>query len=150
VEGRDDDPIYRNVSVKVARPYLTVAGVDEDDEMSIGAFVPLNNDSDNPEDDLVSFTVVLAPDLDCGELKLDATAGEDKIKVWTTATKETEVSLPETWDVGEDQLPTQPLWVEGISGSALRGVELPLSYTHDEEMLSDDKAKITVWDFVIA
>jgi len=124
-----------------------IADVDEEDEVTVGGFVPLNNDTDDPEDDRVSLGLAVAPGLTSGEVQLAATAEGTKIEVWTAADGGTEVSLPETWDLAEDELPA--LHVEGMSGSAVRDVELTLSYTLDEEMLSDDKVKITVWDFEI-
>jgi len=117
---------------------------DTDDaiEVSEGGAVGLNNDDDDNDDnvdgaetgtvsrenDLVEIGLAIAPSLNTGEVKLEATQGSSNIEVWENATKGTKVTLPKTWNLATDTVPST-LYVEGdISSGSGRDVELRLSY----------------------
>jgi len=96
------------------------------------------------ENDLVPFSPKLEPTLTTGTLKLEATDGGSRVKAWTSATKGTEVTLPKTWDLATDTVPTT-LYLEGYDESAsANDVELKLSYANGGSSICDDKFKITV------
>lgn len=141
---------------------LDIGSVTEDDEESKGGYLCLNDDDDNSnsqmdkdesgtvsgENDLIELKLKLDPSaLSTGTLKLEATAGNSKVKVWKTASKNTEVALPKTWTVGTDAIPTT-LYLEGVAGSdSERDVTLLLTYTHDTISCSDTiKATIVAMD----
>jgi len=65
----------------------------------------------------------------------------DKIKVWLNPTKGTEVSLPKTWNLTTDTLPSV-LYVEGVVTSETKGdVVLTLAWSVGS---CDDTVKVTV------
>ncbi len=136
-----------------------VDDTDESKEESPGAIVFENWDNDDGdaahtpdkdetsvtgENDLVPFYPKLEPTLTTGTLKLEATAGGSRVKVWMSATKGTEVTLPKTWDLATETVPTT-LYLEGYDESAsANDVELKLSYANGSSSICDDKLKITV------
>jgi hypothetical protein len=131
------------------------------DEYDKGAFIPVNLDDDNgngiPDVDDPSTTqyendlllIYLSMDPLCtylegqGQVKLEATSGGAKIKVWESFNRQSQVTLPATWDVGDVGF---PLYVEGIEGSALKGVKLKMTYSRGGEQLCEDNISITVVD----
>ncbi|MDI6809956.1 MAG: hypothetical protein QME66_13470 [Candidatus Eisenbacteria bacterium] len=136
--------------------------VDDDDEAkeeSPGAIVFENWDNDDGdaahtpdrdetsvtgENDLVPIYPKLEPTLTTGTLKLEATAGGSRVKVWTLATKGTEITLPKTWNLATETVPAT-LYLEGYDESAsANDVELKLSYANGGASISDDELKITV------
>ena len=96
------------------------------------------------ENDLHKITLTIDASLTTGTIKLEMIghgAAYGSVKVWTNATKKTAVSLPKTWTLGQDTVPSE-LWVEGIVGSQnVRDVELKLS--HVQQNISDS-VRITV------
>ncbi len=132
---------------------------DESKEESPGAIVFENWDNDDGdaahtpdkdktsvtgENDLVPLYPKLEPTLTTGTLKLEATAGGSRVKVWTSATKGTEVTLPKTWDLTTETVPTT-LYLEGYDESAsANDIELKLSYANGGSSICDNKLKITV------
>jgi hypothetical protein len=96
------------------------------------------------ENDLVPFYPKLEPTLTTGTLKLEATAGGSRVKVWTSVTKGTEITLPKTWDLATETVPTT-LYLEGYDEStSANDVELKLSYANGGTSICDDKLKVTV------
>jgi hypothetical protein len=84
------------------------------------------------------------PDLNVGEIKLEATAAGTKIRVWTNATKGTQVTLPEIWDLSSEQPPSTS-YVEGYATSdAVRDVTVRLSYSVGGQTNAQDELKVTV------
>jgi len=141
---------------------LDIDEVDDLDEVTIGGFVHLNNDDDNEnqtedreesaqvvgEDDLVAISLAERhADLTNAIVTLDAPAGSNKIKVWTTVDKGTEVTLPEEWDLDTQTVPAT-LYVEGIDTSgSVRDVSLTLNITGtlgQEQIDETDEVKVTV------
>jgi len=137
---------------------LDIAGAGEEIEETVGGVVLLNNDDDNGndtpdkdettevtgEDDLAPISMSHFPsNLASSQIKLEATAGGSKIKVWTAATKGTEVSLPATWS--PISAPST-LYVEGFAASGtVRDVTLKLSYVvSGTQEVASDSIKITV------
>jgi len=122
-----------SLSVTFAKIDIAINGLDEEDEISIGAFVPINADNDNGsivsnfiaacrdfdatnyfDDDLVELTIDHGNDNLEGQLKLSKTEnGRDQIKLWTTTQKQNEVALPITWNYETDTIP-ESLYIEGI------------------------------------
>jgi hypothetical protein len=96
------------------------------------------------ENDLEPINLNLEPSsLSDGSLTLSAVSGGTKIKVWESATKGTEVTLPKVWTIGTDTVPPT-LYVEGIEASdAMRDVELRLRYTSGDTEY-DDNIRLTV------
>lgn len=137
----------------------SITEADDSIEESAGGVVGLNSDDDNGnstadkddtgtvtgENDLEPIALSLEPaSLSSGTLKLEAVAGGSKIKVWETATKGTEVSLPKVWTIGTDTVPAT-LYVEGIqvSGASARDVSLKLVYDNGSP-ICDDQIALTV------
>ena len=148
--------VSEDVEVIVLEADLDIEGVADADEESKGGIVGLNDDDDNTnstpdkdesgtvagENDLKKINLKVAPTNIMGTVKLEATAGGSKIKVWESATKGTQVTLPKTW-TDPAQVP-QMLWVEGFDTSgSVRDVGLKLSFTA-EGKTADDKVKLTV------
>ncbi|NKB24541.1 MAG: hypothetical protein GKR87_09250 [Kiritimatiellae bacterium] len=102
----------------------TIATADESIEESAGGLVDLSTNPTRFE----KIELDLDPTtLANGALVLSAVSGGNKIRIWNE-TKGTEMSLPWTWDVGTDVIPST-LYVEGIEASAShRDVELRLRY----------------------
>ncbi len=133
--------------------------IDEQKEETPGAIVFENWDNDDDdsahtpdkdessvagEDDLVPIHPKLEPALTTGTLKLEVAAGGSRVKVWTSATKGTEITLPNIWDLATETVPTT-LYLEGYDESAsANDVELKLSYANGGSSICDDKLKITV------
>lgn len=122
-------------------------------------FVGLNDDDDNDngtpdkdesgpvlgEDDLAEVWVYFAPsELNTGKVLLSAS---NNIKVWYDSQKEVEVSLPATWYVSRDQVPST-IWVEGVSASSSIGdTNLKIEYkTYWSPILDDGSVDLTVID----
>ena len=136
-----------------------VDDTDESKEESPGAIVFENWDNDDGdsahtpdkgetsvtgENDLVPIYPKLEPTLTTGTLKLEATAGGSRVKVWTSATKGTEVPLPVTWNLATSTVPAT-LYLEGYDEStSANDVELKLSYADGGSSICDDKLKVTV------
>lgn len=133
--------------IKVLEVDLQIQDLPEEDmsspnEEDPGAWIALNNDDDNEngepdleddaggmdEDDLVELNLMLADDLERGEVKLEATRGGNRIKAWEEAEKMTEIDLPKTWDdVAEAP---EMVWIEGVEdSSSTSDVEITLTYT---------------------
>ena len=151
--------------VDVLKLDLDIGSVSEEDEETVGGFVPVNADNDNgstvthdipatrdfdtdgyTDDDLVPISLSLQPTTGLsGTLRLrKVEGGRDRIKVWETTGKGTEVSLPKTWTVGTDTIPAT-LFIEGLKeGQALRDIDLVLEYLQGGTVLCDDKVKATV------
>ncbi|MCP4627905.1 MAG: hypothetical protein GY850_30965, partial [bacterium] len=131
---------------------LSIVGVPEDREESVGGHVRLNRDDDNAnkiedradkgavkgENDLVALTLrvdLSKPDI---PVRLEATKGAAKIRVWRDPGRASELPLPFTWESqGEswlagggttEALVPKRLFVEGIQTSgSLADVGLQLS-----------------------
>lgn len=96
------------------------------------------------ENDLVPIYLKFEPTLNTGMLKLEATVGGSRVKVWTRATKGADITLPKTWDLATETVPAT-LYLEGYDESMLANdVELRLSYTGGNSSICEDKFKITV------
>ena len=148
----------------IAKVDLQIQGLPEEsepapNEENPGAFIAFNGDDDDGngvsdriqtgtilnENDLAPLTISLEPGaIKVGTLRLESTAGGDKIKVWENATKGTEVTLPKTWDLASET-PPQTLYVEGIAENGSEGdATLELAYDRKPGMCVKDKAKMAV------
>ena len=100
------------------------------------------------EDDVIPLNLSITPgNTNQGTIELYAPAGSSKIKVWTSATKGTQINLPKTWNLSQETVPTT-LYVEGVekSGSE-RDVTLKLKYSNTVNGVQKntyDDVKITV------
>jgi hypothetical protein len=163
--GPNNLTVGKQGRIIVPKVDLEIDNVSEDDEESVGGFVPVNADNDNgsavtyhipatrdfdangyTDDDLVPVSLRLEPATGLsGTLRLrKVEGGRDRIRVWETAGKVTEVTLPKTWTVGTDTIPAT-LQVEGLKeGAALRDVALVLEYLQDGTVICGDTVKITV------
>jgi len=138
---------------------LSIPGVAESEEETIGGFIGLNDDDDNSnmqpdseeigpvdtEDDLKVINLRVddnvTPSITKGQATLIAGSGLSKTRIWVDANKTAEVELPATYSLTE--LP-QRLFIEGVNSSdALRDEELTLSYSKEEEVFTD-KVKLSV------
>ncbi|MEM1183232.1 MAG: PKD domain-containing protein, partial [Acidobacteriota bacterium] len=150
--GCDSAEATDTLQVRVLELDLIVDGLaEESDDKSSGpneempgAFAVLNDDDDNDndtddldesgqiegEDDLVEAKIEFDREAEDGELRLEASAGGDKILVWTTETKEELVELPKTWDLSDGDVDVpEAVWLEAVSGSTeLRDIELMLVF----------------------
>jgi RHS repeat-associated protein len=133
---------------------------DEDqpiEEDSPGRHVCRNIDDDNSnstadkyetgtvtgEDDLVQVNLAYGPSsgINGHKITLQASSGGTKIKVWTTAEKGTEITLPKTYVIGTDAVPST-IWVEGVdTGEAMLDAVIKKS---DDTVVMTDKVKFTV------
>jgi len=137
------------VRFKPVEVRLFMDGVNEDNEEFPGNYILYNKDDDNnngvpdyedpgspAEDDLVKIiphwvepsACWITPDY-ClsGQVTFDISSGDTKVKVWTSATKGIEVSLPQTYATPDD-LP-KIFYVEGIDPSdGPRDVVFTLTY----------------------
>lgn len=137
---------------------IDIDGVTEENEETTGGCIAWNGDDDNHnqtpdkeesgavagENDLLKITIgkVEPSTRLTGTVTLSASAGGEKIKLWTSATKEAPVTLPKTYAT-PSELP-KDLWVEGVAASgAERDVELKVSYTNKGKT-TEDKVKLTV------
>ena len=152
----DEPPGSAHVTVTVCVVDLDVDGVADEDEITKGKYLLFNNDDDNTnstadrletgpvtdEDDLAKLTLQqVQPSSWNGNVTLSATGSTTKIKVWSTATKGTQVGLPATYS--NSDLPKE-LWAEGYGTSgAPRDVGLKLSITVDSTTC-EDEVKFTV------
>lgn len=105
---------------------LLVVNDDDDDDND----TPDNEDAGEvqDEDDLVELKIEFDDQVETGEVRLEAVAGGESIKVWEEETRATAVELPKTWKLEEgDEIP-ESVWIEGIEGSSLKGVEIELGY----------------------
>ncbi len=155
-----------DVTVAVVAVDLSMQGLGEETEgtphdTDPGAFIGLNADDDDDdgtidseqngtvedENNLVPVALGFTPgDLDSGTLTLSAAMAEGGgvIKVWTDATKGTEIELPATWNLRTDSVP-ETVYVEGTSGSAeLKDVELTWTYDNGD-VTTDDAIAMTVF-----
>jgi len=154
------DVCVNSVKITVMTVDLNIDGVADEAETTIGGFIALNNDDDDNngtadkdangpitgEDNLVKITLQkVEPTALTGTVTLKANSGGGNIKVWTSSTKGTEVTLPKTYST-PSELP-KDLWVEGYSASTSvpRDVELGLEYVVEGQTF-DDKVKFTVVD----
>jgi hypothetical protein len=130
---------------------------DESKEESDGAFLALNDDDDNSnkvedkldtgsEPDMSSLSFSISPSVNSGEVKLEKPAGGNKVRVYEDSVRSTQVTLPKTWDLSSESLPSN-YYVEGyLESGSLRDIELKLSYIRDSSTCDFDKVKITVID----
>lgn len=146
--------------VKVAKVDLRIDSLPEEsqpspNEIDPGFFLWLNDDDDNgngipdkdetgpvtAEDDLITMAFLgfdeSRPELQGGKLTLELTKGAGKVRVWTQATKGTELSLPKTWTIGVDQIPGG-LFIEGINASLTeRDIEFKLTFSQGNGTVQD-------------
>jgi Concanavalin A-like lectin/glucanases superfamily/Bacterial TSP3 repeat len=123
-----------------------------------GKLVHLNHDDDNKNDtedrtensaavtgenDLQILRLALTPTLSVGELILSTVNGGSRVHVWKNATKGIagdQISLPKTWVLGTDTVPSV-LYVEGIDEG---DVQLKLAYEMNSSELCCDEVKMGV------
>jgi len=127
------------------------------EETSPGRHICRNIDDDNSnstpdkdetgtvtgEDDLVQVNLAYGPSsgINGRKITLQASSGGSNIKVWTTSTKGTEITLPKTYVIGTDAVPSI-IWVEGINaGEAILDAVMKKS---DDTVVMTDKVKFTV------
>ena len=160
--SRDDqERRVDQVVITVVGVNLGIAGVSEAEEEDPGKFMGFNNDDDNGngvadceesgpvanENDLAALSLSYGPpDLNVGQVTLMAVSGGSRIKVWTTSTKGTQVTLPASWNLASESVPST-LYVEGVAPSGgVRDVQLKLSY-HNGEAYHEDRVKLTVTNY---
>jgi hypothetical protein len=138
--------------------FLLVNWDDDDDDGSSGTPVPDLTESGtvNNEDNLAQLKPSLEPMLDTGTVELEVSgADKDKIKLWTSSTKGTEVTLTsnkKTWNLSNasqksdfQNVMANSLWIEGIDpGTAKRAVTFDLRYKQGTTTICEDKTKATV------
>lgn len=158
--------ISDSVEVRVVKVDLNIyngkkgSKVEEVDEETEGAILLVNRDDDNEnlvpdyedpvgdrgfkEDDPARLEIILEPGLNRGLLRLEATGGKEKIRVWESGLYQTqEIILPKTWDLSIETIPLI-LWVEGIKKSdSVRDVGLKVTYQKGN-FTCEDKVKATV------
>jgi|GEM_PF-3489789 len=145
------------VNLTIVETDLDIEEVADENEANPGGFVGVNNDDDNGngtpdkdeapvsgEDNLIAIPITLRPSLNVGLLKLEASTGGMKVKVWSSPSKSYEVVLPQTVDLSSQGVPSQ-LYVEGVAASgAMRDVTLKLSYIYNTATLHADPVRLTV------
>ncbi len=129
-----------SVTLSIASGYVAL-NADDDNNNGIAD----NATSENPvagENDLVSISLSkTGPNQGTITLSFDAS----KVKVWLDPTKTT-VS-PNSWDLTQVNLPTDPLYVEGIAVStSVQDVELELTWTGSGGTPDPATVKATVVD----
>lgn len=77
------------------------------------------------------------PEVKMGELKLAATSGQDKLKLFQDAGGNSPVALPKVWQISNGNL-TESLFLEATKPSdSVKDIELSLTYTHDGAKAED-------------
>jgi len=134
------------------------------EENSSGRYIEWNGDNDNSNDtpdkdetgpvtgenDLVQVNLVhiLSSEWNGWRVILEASIGGSYIKVWTTSTKGTEITLPHTYVIGTDEIPST-VYVEGYEiGEAMLDIVLKKPAGQGEDDKLKDKVKFTVRDTV--
>lgn len=149
------------VKLTVVEADLDIAGLSDAEEEDPGGDCIVNSDDDNQngiadreetgtvygENELKQVTLAIRPaNLNRGEVKLQATGGLGKYKLWESASKGTEVSLPRTWNL-LSQSPPSSLWVEGIEASdSVADIPFRLSHHLEGRTIHEDRANFTVFD----
>ena len=164
VIATDADGCSGEKEIIILKVDLEIDGVSEVDEETTGAFVPVNADNDNgstltdlipatrdfdtssinAEDDLVQITLGIEPSgLLSGLLRLRKVEnGRAMVKVWDSATKSSEITLPAEWAIGSVPM---SLYLEGVrEGAAKREVDVVLEYIVSGSVLCADTCKVTV------
>ncbi|OGS23183.1 MAG: hypothetical protein A2252_05770 [Elusimicrobia bacterium RIFOXYA2_FULL_39_19] len=166
-----DDILIRATGSDLAKETITVTkkdmlnieNVPDADKYSEGGFVCENQDDDNNnniidsadlptttsnENDLLKVTIFPAqPRNSIDTIKLECTAGSENIRVWKeNKLSGNPVSLPATFTNAE--LP-ETLYIEGLSKSNLKGVELKATAFKGQAEVFIDSAKLTVFDLKI-
>jgi Bacterial Ig-like domain (group 2) len=133
--------VIASVDVYTVSVRITVNALPDDLKMDPGASILIAGGDPTL---LAPVTVSLAPSsLPSGTLTLTATSGSNRIRLWTDTSMTTQVSLPASWNVGTDTLPTT-LSLEGVLASdANKDVQLTLTYTNGAFTVSD-QVNITV------
>lgn len=134
---------------------------------SPGRLIALNDDDDdnnstpdreqsgmvNGEDDLAQVNLSYLPSwMDgescCRKIVLEASSGGSNIKVWKYAFKDTEITLPATYIIGDQQNPMPTVvYVEGYNTGEV-ALDLAIQTPGGEEFRRD-KVKLTVVNVVI-
>ena len=100
-------------------------------------YVPINDDNDNPEDDLVK---VINPynGQSGGTVRLDiVNNGSGRIKVWSSATKGTEFTSGHIWNVGAGATLPDYVYLEGVTLSP-NPYDIELKFTSGSDVASSD------------
>ena len=148
--------------IMVAGTDLKIDNLSEQSETETGAYIFLNWDDDNNndvcdkdesnvvsnEDDIIPFNLTIIPDnTNQGTIELSAPSGSSKIKIWTSPNKATQITLPKTWNLAQEPIPST-LYVEGIQKSETeRDIVLRIKYTNNVNGVNkstQDEIKLTV------
>jgi hypothetical protein len=134
---------------------------DAQEEESPGKLVPVNDNDDNSnrtsdlmdtavtgENDLSEINVSLDPEEIASDsavqndinIQLEASSGASHIKLWDSATKSNEISLPKTYNLGTDTLPSSVY----LEGSASGETDLDIVLKSGTLELSSDTLKNTI------
>ncbi len=150
----------------------------DEDEENVGAFLLVNWDDDdadgkmnddgtwtknpvpdlteNPvanEDNLAKLIPTITPLPEEGTAELHLVSGGNKIKLWSTSTKDSQVSLTAgklSWDLSNpteranfEKLGTDGLWIEGVKKSSEKEIKFTLKYLKEGNPVGDDTVVAT-------
>jgi hypothetical protein len=131
----NDAPVAVSHTIYIVQVDLSIEGVAPDKEDNPGGFVGKGQ--------YIAINLYVAPSVDTGKIKLEATQGSDKIEVWNDA-KTALIPLGQEWSPSE--VPCTTMYVKGINASSSIGdVGLKLSYKIGTATF-DDSVKLTVID----
>jgi len=144
----------KTIKIVVVEVDLDMAGVDESDEESIGAFLAKNhNDSDNDglidiedtnisdgDPDLKEVTLTMNPALTVGTLKLTPDNGSI-IRIYEYQDKSGGEVY--SWDCSSTTFP-KTVYIEGYDSTDASPIDLTLSYEYDNVEICSDIVKVTV------
>jgi len=137
-----DSPVSAISWIRIVRVDLDINGISDDAEEQPGGEVVINEDDDNGnlimdkdengtvlnEDDLVPIYLVVQGHQDKGTVTLSTNS--TKIKIWENSLKVNRITLPKTWNLETDIIPST-LYVEGvILSGTLQDVQLELQYQY--------------------
>ena len=143
-----------SINIAVVEVDLDMAGVDELDEESIGAFLAKNhNDSDNDglidiedtnisdsDPDLKEVTLTMNPALTVGTLKLTPDNGSI-IRIYEYQDKSGGEVY--SWDCSSTTFP-KTVYIEGYDSTDASPIDLTLTYEYDNVGICSDIVKVTV------
>ena len=153
-EGDGVPTVEAEITIQVVDPVdLAFGGLADADEVTIGAFLCVNNDDDNGngtadkddvgptvgEDDLMPVTITLDP-ARAGSVTLAVAPPSELLRFYENSDRSGEFPLPHTWTDPATELP-KTLYVEGLARStAVRDAELSATFLEDEFSCHDTLA----------
>jgi hypothetical protein len=152
-----------NTLIHIGAIDLDFGAVSDNDEEDPGGFLGVNDDDDDEtglpdfldfgptagEDDLLPLTLTVDGG-HVGTLTLSAVAGGNRIELYEDPSRESPVSLPQSWRLyGSEKTLHVTFFVEAVSTSSyLRDIQLLLELEHDSGARCEDRVFLTAYRVV--